>query len=149
MSQISNELVNTETGEVEVVETVQTVEKLNINDAIAALEAAEKLEDAEVAFQINSEYFEFKTEGEKVRGVFMGAVPVTFKDKQNPGQYKNETAVRWIGKDRKMYLCAGAALVNELTKAGVNQGTPIEIEYTGKGKDGQVKLYNVSVLTIK
>lgn len=149
MSQISNELVNEITGEVEVVETVQTVEKLNVNDAIAALEAAEKLDNAEVAFQINSEYYEFKVEKEKVRGIYMGTVPVSFKDKQNPGVLKHETAARWIGKDRKMYLCAGAALVNELTKAGVTQGTPIEIEYTGKGKDGQVKLYNVSVLTIK
>jgi hypothetical protein len=40
----------------------------------------------------------------------------------------------------------GAALVNELEKAGVTVGTPIQIALTGLAKDNKTKVYQITIL---
>jgi hypothetical protein len=131
---------------VEAVEVVSSETAISKEVAVDLLAKADLLKNAKVAIQLNSEYKEFVSEGESERGVFAGIVPVRFKDQQNPGQYKDEEAVRWLGADKKMYLCASVALVNEIKKNHLQVGAGIEIIYTGK--DGNVKTFNVNLLSI-
>jgi hypothetical protein len=119
---------------------------ISVDFAKQLINKASELNNAEIAVQVNSEYMEFAKAGEKVRGVFIGLTQATFKDQQNEGQYKNQDAVQWMGSDKKVKICAAVALVNEIKRANIQPGTALEIEMTGK--EGNTKLFNVSILAL-
>lgn len=118
-----------------------------------ALELLDKVDNATDGVKLEADYFEFKVEGEKSRGVFLGYQDVQFKtqdfDPKNP-TYTPGTAVKWMTKEggkAKAKICASVALVNTMKKNNVPVGSAIEIAYTGK--DGNVKLFDVTILGIK
>lgn len=140
MSNLNEQLTETNTEVVEVQNS-----SISVEFAKQLIEKAAGLKAAEVAVQINAEYKEFAAK-EKVRGVFMGFSKAKFKDQQNPGEYVTQDAANWMGEDKKVKICAAVALVNELKRANIQPGTGLEIEMTGK--EGNTKLFNVSILAL-
>jgi hypothetical protein len=112
-------------------------------DFSALIAKSQKLNQMKEVVQINAEYCEFE-KGVVEKGIFAGFVTINIKDAIS-GDLKPVKAARWVTADKKIKLNGGAALVNELEKAGVPQGTAIQISWNGE-KSGNTKVYQISIL---
>lgn len=153
------ELENAAVEVLETTEVVETVQKLLTSEVASSyMDKLAKVKNSKGAIQTNADYYKFAKEGDASTGVFVGFQTVKFKDKKNEGKYTEEQdAVKWMveetGKDGKplykFYIQAGAALVNEVKKNGITEGTVITITFTGMGGDNkQVKLFNLAVVGV-
>ncbi len=118
--------------------------------ATSMLQTLKRMKESKGSIQTNAEYYKFAKEGDSVEGVFIGLQKVYFKDDQAEGGYTPEQdAVKWMSEENgqvKIYLAAGAALVNEFKKNSIQQGTGVVITYTGLGGENKkTKLFNLAI----
>lgn len=100
------------------------------------------LEKMKPALSLNSDYFQLKSPGEKIRGIFWGLTKIQVTNKAS-SELKEMIAVQ-ILRDGKILLNAGVNLVNTVERSAVRRGTPVEITFSRE--DGQVKVYDVNLL---
>jgi hypothetical protein len=123
----------------------------NFGDGLAFINPADipDLETAEIGMNIQPESFEFKNEGEKLRGVFVGFTIFNVKDRMNEGKYiPKKTAVIQTKQGFKTNM--GANLVKQLES--IPAGNAIEITYKGEqrtGNNNKVKSYEIHLLNVK
>jgi hypothetical protein len=91
---------------------------------------------------MQASYREFNSEGEKLRGVFLGLK--TVQKNNDLGNKVPLECVQWFDPSGEVYLNAGVTLVGAFQQAQVLPGTAIEIEYLGKRE--RAKLFAVRVL---
>ena len=124
---------------------------LMTSDQYAALKAAAQEIDEEKAVVLTAIYKEFAV-GETVSGIFTGMDGITPKttDELTGEVTKRFTrSVQWMGKDGKLYQCAGVALVNqfwdeESQSFKIPIGSKVTITHTGK--NNRTKLYEVGLI---
>ncbi len=108
------------------------------------------LESAKVAISLNMSGYEFKTDGEAVRGIFMGFTEITVKDPAVEGGLKKVPAIKWIGSDRQVKFNAGKNLVAQFVDQDVQPKTSVlitlEKQVPAKSGTGKVKVYKVDIL---
>lgn len=117
----------------------------------AKLKAAAAAIKEEEAVVLTAIYKEFAV-GETVSGIFTGMDGITPKttDELTGEITKRFTrSVQWMGKDGKLYQCAGVALVNqfwdeESQSFKIPPGSKITITHTGK--NNRTKLYQVGLI---
>lgn len=139
----------------------EVTESLELVDATSAISSElastilanlDKLANSKGAVKLGAEYHEFKVEGETVSGVYAGMVKAKFKvqdfDAKNP-QYNIQDAVKWVMKTKdkvETKICASVALVNRVKEHNIPLGAGVNFTYTGK--DGNVKLFDVSIIAL-
>ena len=109
-----------------------------------ASEVASLLKGMKRAVKLNGDYLVFEKKGDSKKVVFVGYKEINVKDKAT-GELNPLDAVVLMDEDFNQYVNAGAALVNIFANSNLPQNTPVEIVY--QGRDGNVKLYDVHVLT--
>ena len=85
---------------------------------------------------------EFEKVGDSFRGIFLGMSTMNVTDKQT-GELKELDCVKFI-KDGKVLINGGYVLVEEMKRAGVVVGTPLEVTYVKK--DGNTKIYELTLI---
>jgi len=142
----------TTTEEVVVDASVALQTNTTAEDFAKLLERADNLEDAPIAISLNMSGYEFKTIGEKVRGVFLGFTAITVKDASVEGGLKEIEAIKWLGSDRQVKFNAGKNLVAQFVDQNVAPNTAVQIELVdevaAKAGTGKVKVYKVDILAI-
>lgn len=142
-----------ETAPVEVIDASSMVTSEVANLILTNLD---KLENSKGAVKLGADYYEFKAEGESVKGVFAGYVRAKFKvdnfDPKNP-QYDEQDAVKWVmkGKDKKIEtkICSSVALVNRCKENNIQIGAGVEFTFTGVDPvSKRVKLFDVAVIAL-
>jgi hypothetical protein len=112
-------------------------------DISAMLEASTQLDKAETVLTLSAEAISLEKVGESFRGIFIGFGTMTVTDdKVEAGQRTIPSAKFLINK--QVRINAGVVLINELKNANVVEGTKLEVTYTKK--DGNVKIYSISLL---
>jgi hypothetical protein len=112
-------------------------------DISAMLEASTQLDKAETVLTLSAEAISLEKVGESFRGIFIGYGTMTVTDdKVEAGQRTIPSAKFLINK--QVRINAGVVLINELKNANVVEGTKLEVTYTKK--DGNVKIYSISLL---
>lgn len=140
------EVVNPETGEVTTNEEIEVKPSAFTSAEISGfMNASAKLAKAKKTISIVPQYMEFGKQGETERGIFMGYTVINKKDELHPGQLVEIKCIQWLN-NGKMYMNGGVALVDKFKSLPV--GTPVEIEYTGKGSNGKTKVFDVTLLEI-
>jgi len=109
----------------------------------ALVEQSMNVEKAKKGLTLTAEYIELTKVGDSFRGVYIGLGEVNVTDKQT-GELKPLTAARFLISG-KVFINAGIVLVDEINRAGVPVGTPMEVTYTEK--KGNTKIYQLSLLT--
>ena len=109
---------------------------------LKAMELSEVVPAMQEAITFTPEYLELEKPGESFRGVFIGFQDFQITD-QATGEVVKKTAARFVI-NRKIWINAGAVLVNEIKRAGVPEGTPLKVTYKEKSKN--VKLYDITLL---
>jgi hypothetical protein len=137
-------VIDPETGEVMEVSTQVTDKAIEDDQTgiLAAISKSHEIENLKPVIQLTAEYIELVQPGDYFDGVFIGFQKITVKDKQS-GELREIGAVRFA-KQGKIVLNAGANLVNSIKSIAMPPGTPVRVQYTKK--DGNVKIYNVSLL---
>ena len=100
------------------------------------------LNDLEQVVTLTAEYIELEKPSESFRGVFIGTQQMHLIDKVT-GEEKTMDAVRFLI-NKQVFINAGVVLVNEIKRAGINVGTPVEVTYLRK--EGNTKIYQVTLL---
>jgi hypothetical protein len=108
----------------------------------AYLTTASQLDTLKPAISLTPSYREFHTEGEKLRGVFLGLKIVQKKD--DLGDKVPLECLQWLDPSGEVYLNAGVTLVGAFQQAQILPGTAIEIEYQGKRE--RAKVFAVRIL---
>ena len=83
-----------------------------------------------------------------MRGLWLGFKEMNIKDKET-GELTPIPAAMWVGIEdgnMKTFINAGVALVNEFKRACLDEGMEIEISY--QGKNGDTKVYDITLLKI-
>ena len=116
--------------------------------AIASLENMD-LDSLKPSFSLIQEYLKIN-QGERVRGVFAGITFITLTDEET-GETKELEAIRLITLEdnaKKMKIHAGANLVGNLKRSGVEPGQPIEIYFKNVEKNGTktINIFDVFAL---
>ena len=112
-------------------------------DISALLEASTQLDKAETVLTLSAEPISLEKVGESFRGIFIGFGTMTVTDTTvEAGQRTIPSAKFLINK--QVRINAGVVLINELKNANVVEGTKLEVTYTKK--DGNVKIYSISLL---
>jgi len=101
------------------------------------------VEKAKKGLTLTAEYIELTKVGDSFRGVYIGLGEVNVTDKQT-GELKPLKAARFLISG-KVFINAGIVLVDEINRAGVPVGTPMEVTYTEK--KGNTKIYQLTLLT--
>jgi hypothetical protein len=131
-----------ETGLVKVTELTTAPTTLVETDITTYLATAAQLDTLKPAISLTPSYREFNTEGEKLRGVFLGLKTVQKKD--DAGNKVPLDCVQWLDPSGEVYLNAGVTLVGAFGQAQILPGTAIEIEY--QGKRDRAKVFAVRIL---
>jgi hypothetical protein len=126
-----------ETGVVKATELTVVPTTLAETDITTYLTTAARLETLKPAISLTPSYREFNTEGETLRGVFLGLKTVQKKDEA--GNKIPLACVQWL-----VYLNAGVTLVGAFEQSQILPGTAIEIEY--QGKRDRAKVFAVRIL---
>ena len=100
------------------------------------------LNDLEQVVTLTAEYIELEKPAESFRGIFIGTQQMHIIDKVT-GEEKTMDAVRFLI-NKGVFINAGVVLVNEIKRAGINVGTPVEVTYLRK--EGNTKIYQVTLL---
>ena len=100
------------------------------------------LNDLEQVVTLTAEYIELEKPSESFRGIFIGTQQMHLIDKVT-GEEKTMDAVRFLI-NKQVFINAGVVLVNEIKRAGINVGTPVEVTYLRK--EGNTKIYQVTLL---
>jgi hypothetical protein len=109
---------------------------------LKAVNSSEELEAMASVMTLTADYIELRNVGESFRGVYIGTGTINVKDKAT-GSLKQIRAARFVVA-RQVRINAGTVLVNEIDRAGIPAGTPIEVRYSGDA--GNAKLYTISLL---
>ena len=118
------------------------------NRLAGLMQKAEKLAGAQRLFNIVPKYREFTKQGDSMRGLWLGFKEMNIKDKET-GELTPIPAAMWVGIEdgnMKTFINAGVALVNEFKRACLDEGMEIEISY--QGKNGDTKVYDITLLKI-
>jgi hypothetical protein len=110
--------------------------------ALMELSDEKNIKKAQKVATLTSEYFELPKEGDSFKGVFIGFTKCSFKDK-GTGDIRQIPGIRLMY-NRKIYVNAGVALVNEFERGAVPAGTLVEIVF--KEKKGNAKIYEVNIM---
>ena len=102
-----------------------------------------KLKEKKPVMTLTAEYIELEKPGENFRGIFFGFQDMQVTDKAT-GELKEITAARFIV-DKGVKINGGVVLVNEIKRAGIAAGTPVEVLY--KEKKGNTKIYTLTLLS--
>lgn len=102
-----------------------------------------KLKEKKPVMTLTAEYIELQKPGESFRGIFFGFQAMQVTD-QSTGELKEITAARFIV-DKTVKINGGTVLVNEIKRAGIAAGTPVEVLY--KEKKGNTKIYTLTLLS--
>lgn len=109
---------------------------------LAAIEKSTDLKKLKPAVTLTAQYLELEKPGESFRGVYIGTQPMTVADKAT-GEMKTLEAARFII-EKSVWINAGTVMVNEIKRANIPVGTPLEVTYLSK--EGNTKLYSVTLL---
>ncbi|TAE29143.1 MAG: hypothetical protein EAZ92_07015 [Candidatus Kapaibacterium sp.] len=158
---VNNDLVNTVTGEVletSVEQPLNSVDSRGVEketelatapvlipaEKLLAMESAlSRLETMQSGVSMNAKYKEFTTEGETVRGVYLGEKTIV---KGKGDDRKEIIGVTWIDNLKQVWINAGVTLRKQFEH--IPSGTPVEITYTEsiKVEIGKAKIYEVKPL---
>jgi hypothetical protein len=103
---------------------------------------SEKMDKLKPAIMLSASYMELEKPSEFFDGYFIGFQDMVVTDKQS-GEQKTLKAARFL-KDKKVFINAGAVLINELERAKIELGTPLRVTYLRKEKD--TKIYTLTLL---
>ncbi len=131
---MENQITNTENAAVSVAPEIT-----NFADLVAK---STMLNDLEQVVTLTAEYIELEKPSEFFRGVYIGTQVMHIIDKVT-GEEKSMDAVRFLI-NKGVFINAGIVLVNEIKRAGINVGTPVEVTYLRK--EGNTKIYQVKLL---
>lgn len=109
------------------------------NISFDLVEKAQNLDKMEASTPVKTAYMEL-ADGESVRTIFMGFGETELAEggiKECGHFYHNNT----------VHVNVGYVLIRTLKALSVEQGTPIEVCCTGRGKDGRTKEYSVALLS--
>mgnify|MGYP006908237212 CR=1 FL=1 len=109
------------------------------NISFDLVEKAKNLDKMEAQTPVKTAYMEL-ADGESVRTIFMGFGETELAEggiKECGHFYHNNT----------VHVNVGYVLIRTLKALSVEQGTPIEVVCTGRGKDGRTKEYSVALLS--
>ncbi|MBD1207902.1 MAG: hypothetical protein H9535_05715 [Ignavibacteria bacterium] len=158
---VNNDLVNTATGEVLEMgaeQPINSVDSLGVEketelaaapvlipvEKFQAMESAlSRLDTMQSGVSLNAKYKEFTTEGETVRGVYLGEKTIV---KGKGDDRKEIIGVTWIDNSKQVWINAGVTLRKQFEHIPI--GTPVEITYTEsiKVEIGKAKIYEVKPL---
>lgn len=116
--------------------------QLNVPNLAEIVAKSEKLDAMQSMISLTAEYYELEKPGESFRGVFIGFQTMQVADKAT-GEMKEINAARFL-KDKRVLINGGAVLINELKRANVEVGTPLEVTYLRK--EGNAKIYAIALL---
>lgn len=131
---MENQITTTENAAVTVANEIT-----NFAELVAKSTQLDKLEQV---ITLTAQYLELEKPAESFRGVYIGTQVMTMADKVT-GEEKSFDAVRFLI-NKQVFINAGVVLVNEIKRAGINVGTPVEITYLRK--EGNTKIYQVTLL---
>lgn len=106
------------------------------------LQESENLDNLQEQIILTSEGISLDKVGEHFNGIFWGFSTMTVKD-QTTDEIKEIPAVQFLI-NKQIRINGGAALVNEFKKINVGRGTKVRVTFTKK--EGNLKLYSVSLL---
>jgi hypothetical protein len=113
-------------------------------EKLLAMESAlSRLDTMQSGVSMNAKYKEFTTEGETVRGVYLGEKTIV---KGKGDERKEIIGVTWIDNSKQVWINAGVTLRKQFEY--IPSGTPVEITYTEsiKVEVGKAKIYEVKPL---
>lgn len=110
---------------------------------LKAVEMSSNLSKMEQAVTLSAEYIQLESPGESFRGIFIGFQKLTVSDPGKPKEYKILDAARFVIA-KKVWINAGAVLLNEIRRAQVPEGTPLEVTLTKI--ENRVKIYEIALL---
>ena len=131
---MENQITNTENAAVAVANEIT-----NFAELVAKSTNLDKMEQV---LTLTAEYIELEKPSESFRGIFIGTQTMNMTDKTT-GEEKSIEAVRFLI-NKQVFINAGVVLVNEIKRAAVTVGTPVEITYLRK--EGNTKIYQVTLL---
>jgi len=131
---MENQITNTENAAVSVANEIT-----NFAELVAKSTNLDKMEQV---LTLTAEYIELEKPSESFRGIFIGTQTMNMTDKTT-GEEKSIEAVRFLI-NKQVFINAGIVLVNEIKRAAVTVGTPVEITYLRK--EGNTKIYQVTLL---
>lgn len=134
----NNQLAETTTNSTE----LSTPSNSNF-DISAMLEASTQLDKAETVLTLSAEAISLEKVGESFRGIFIGFGTMTVTDEKAEGGQRTIPSAKFLI-NKQVRINGGVVLVNELKNANVVEGTKLEVTYTKK--DGNVKIYSISLL---
>ena len=111
-------------------------------DFSAMVEKSANLKGLKPMITLTADYIELEKPSEFFDGVFCGWQEMEITDQQS-GELKKLKAARFLC-DKKVKINAGAVLVKELERAGIELGTALRVTYTKK--EGNTKLYSLTLL---
>lgn len=101
-----------------------------------------KLEKLKPQLTLTASYKEFEKVGDSFRGIFLGMSHMNVTDKVT-GELKALECVKFIN-DGKVVINGGYVLVEEMKRAAVPVGTPLEVTYVKK--EGNTKIYEITLI---
>jgi hypothetical protein len=128
---MNSELQNTETAE------IQVAGDINFQELVAKSEGLTKLKPV---MTLTADYIELEKPEDSFRGVYIGLGDISVTDK-GTGEQRQLKSARFLI-DKQVKINSGVNLVRQLDNVPV--GTPVEVTYTKK--EGNVKIYNLSLL---
>lgn len=113
--------------------------------AFASLvEASASMTKMEAVISLTAEYISLEKPGESFRGIFVGFQEIAVTDKAT-GELRHMDAAKFIH-NRRVVINSGVALVNDIKRAKIQPGTPLEVIF--KEKNGNAKVYTLNLLAI-
>jgi hypothetical protein len=106
------------------------------------MKASTNLEKLKPTLTLTAEYIELSKPSESFKGIFIGFSTMNVSDK-NTGELKSLKCARFLI-NGKMYINGGSVMIQELERAGVEVGTPLQVTYTKKVE--QTKIYELALL---
>lgn len=113
-----------------------------ISNFAELLDLSAKVDKLKPQVTLTADYIELEKPSEHFSGVFIGMQVMGVSDK-NTGEVKELMAARFLI-NKKVYINAGVTLVNELKRASVPVGTPLQVTYIRK--EGNAKIYEIALL---
>lgn len=108
------------------------------------VEASASMAKMEPVISLTAEYISLEKPGESFRGIFVGFQEIEVTDKAS-GERRRMDAAKFIH-NRRVVINSGVALVNDIKRAKIHPGTPLEVIL--KGKNGNAKVYTLNLLAI-
>ena len=131
---MENQIIPTENAAVSVANDIT-----NFAELVAKSTQLDKMEQV---LTLTAEYIELEKPAESFRGLYIGTQHTNMTDK-NTGEEKVVEAARFLI-NKQVFINMGVVLVQEIKRAGINVGTPVEITYLRK--EGNTKIYQVTLL---